>query len=244
MTTLVRVKTSDAVAAHLLDELFTGRLRTGDRIDLDEVARELGVSRAPVREGLMQLERDGLVHLPHYRGAYVEAFDAGTVREAFELYGLLSAVTNRRVAAARDAGVLAELSTLDGALAGAGQVDEYERLAREFRRVVNVAAAGNHLRALLRSFSGLVPAAARFSIEDDLPGERAALHREFEALRDGDPAAAATAAVDHILLTAGNAVAALCRRGVFPAGTSPSPHRASGGREELLSILSLEGGGR
>jgi DNA-binding GntR family transcriptional regulator len=215
MTQLVRVKTSEAVAAYLLDQLFSGRLRSGDRIDLDEVASVLGVSRAPVREGLAQMERDGLVDLPHYRGAFVAAFDADTIREAFELYGLLSSVTNRRAAALGDGGLLQTLSGLDTSLAECEQVDEFERVAREFRRAVNVAAAGNHLKALLRSFNGLVPAAARFSIEDDLPGERAALHREFEALRNGDPAEAAEAAVDHIRLTADNAVAALRRRGVF-----------------------------
>lgn len=216
MTQLVRVKTSEAVAAYLLEQLFGGKLRSGDRIDLDEVASVLGVSRAPVREGLAQMERDGLVDLPHYRGAFVAAFDADTVREAFELYGLLSSVTNRRAAALKDPDLLATLSNLDTSLAGCEQVDEFERVAREFRRAVNLAAAGNHLKALLRSFNGLVPAAARFSIEDDLPGERAALHREFEALRTGDPAEAAEAAVDHIQLTADNAVAALRRRGVFP----------------------------
>jgi DNA-binding GntR family transcriptional regulator len=94
-------------------------------------------------------------------------------------------------------------------------VDEFERLAREFRRVVNVSAAGNHLRALLRTFSGLVPAAARFAIEDALPAERDALRAEYEALRAGDPDVAAQAALDHINLTAANAVAALKRKGVF-----------------------------
>ncbi len=220
MTQLVRFKTSEAVVAYLLDQLFTGKLRGGDRIDLDQVAGALGVSRVPVREGLAQMERDGLVELPHYRGAFVAAFDADTIREAFELYGLLSSVTNRRAAAMGDGALLATLSDLDGTLAACRQVDEFERVAREFRRAVNLAAAGNHLRALLRTFSGLVPAAARFSIEDDMAGERAALHREFEALRSGDPVAAAAAAVGHIQLTAENAIAALRRRGVFGEGGS------------------------
>jgi DNA-binding GntR family transcriptional regulator len=213
--TLQRANTSEAVADHILRLLFSGQLRGGDRIDLDEVAGTLGVSRVPVREGLLQLERDGLVERAHYRRAHVAAFDADTVHEAFELYGMLSALTNRRVAAKGDDGVLETLGKLDESLAGCDDVDEYERLAREFRRVVNLAAAGNHLRALLRTFSGLVPAAARFSIEDALPAERAALHREYEALRAGDPEAAARAAVEHIRMTADTAVRALRRRGVF-----------------------------
>ena len=54
-------------------------------------------------------------------------------------------------------------------------MDEFELVAREFRRVVNVAVAGPHLRALLRSFGGLVPVAARFSIVEAMEAERAAL---------------------------------------------------------------------
>ena len=213
--TLHRAKTSEAVAEHILGLLFDGTLRTGDRIDVDGIAAALGVSRVPVREGLMQLERDGLVRLPHYRGAFVAGFDADTVFEAFELYAMLSALTNRRAAAKADPAVLESLAKLDDALQRCEVVDEFEGLAREFRRVVNVSAAGNHLRALLRTFSGLVPAAARFAIEDALPAEREALRAEYEALRAGDPDAAAQAALDHINLTAANAVAALKRKGVF-----------------------------
>jgi DNA-binding GntR family transcriptional regulator len=212
---LERTNTSEAVAAYLIGQLFDGTLRGGDRIDLDEVARTLGVSRVPVREGLLQLERDGLVDRAHYRRAHVARFDAETVREAFELYGMLSALTNRRVAAKADPGVLETLGKLDEALDGCADVDEFERLAREFRRVVNVAAAGNHLRALLRTFGGLVPAAARFAIEDALPAERAALRAEYHALRSGDPDAAAETAVAHLRITADNAIEVLRRRGVF-----------------------------
>jgi DNA-binding GntR family transcriptional regulator len=215
MTTLVRPKTSEAVAAHLLALLFDGSLRGGDRIDLDAVAAELGVSRVPVREGLLQLERDGLVRLPHYRGAYVAPFTVATIQEAFGLYGLLSALTSRRAAVLTDPGFLAALSRLDGQLATCDDVDEFERVAREFRRAVNLAVAGPHLRALLRSFAGLVPVAARFSIEDDLPGERAALRSEFGTLVARDPDAAAEAALAHVRLTAANAIAALRRRGVL-----------------------------
>jgi DNA-binding GntR family transcriptional regulator len=226
MTRLERTKTSEAVAAYLLGQLFDGTLRGGDRIDLDEVAQTLGVSRVPVREGLAQLERDGLVRLPHYRGAFVAPFDAGTIREAFELYGLLSALTSRRAATRPAAEMLEALTKLDEALSRSEDVDEFERVAREFRRVVNIASAGPHLRALLRSFQGLVPAAARFSIMDAMDSERAALRAEFVALRAGDPEAAARTALEHIALTAENAVAALRRRGVLtdtgPASSSPA----------------------
>jgi len=226
MTPLPRARTSEAVAEYLLSLLFDGRLHGGDRIDLDEVARTLGVSRVPVREGLLHLERDGLVTIPHYRGAFVAPFGIETIREAFDMYGLLSAVTFRRVAVDPSVELLEAITKLDESLAGATDVDEFERLAREIRRVVNVAAAGPNLRALLRSFAGLVPAAARFSIVDAMEDERAATHAEVEAVRSRDPDAAAAATLDHIAMTAGNAIAALRRRGVVTGDESDGDDRA------------------
>jgi DNA-binding GntR family transcriptional regulator len=240
MKPLHRAKTSEAVADHILGLLFDGTLRTGDRIDLDEIAEALGVSRVPVREGLMHLERDGLVRLPHYRGAFVAAFDAATIREAFDLYGLLSALTSRRAAARGEPEVLETLSKLDESLSRSGDVDDFERLAREFRRVINVAAGGPHLRALLRSFGGLVPAAARFSIEDAMERERAALRHEYEAVASGDPDAAARATLEHILLTADNAVHALHRRGILTADSADSAGTVAS-HVKLLGMLEDRG---
>ncbi|MCW3820311.1 GntR family transcriptional regulator [Micromonospora sp. DR5-3] len=246
MAALTRAKTGVAVAEYILGLLFDGTLRSGDRLDLDGIAATLGVSRAPVREALLQLERDGLVEMPHYRGAFVAAFDAGTIREAFELYGMLSALTSSRAATNGDGDLRETLGKLVEALAGCDRVDEFERIAREFRKVVNLATAGPHLRALLRSFNGLVPAAARFSIEDAMDEERAALHREYEALVAGDAEAASAAALDHVLMTAENAVRALGRRGIFPTDASPAdsadrPQRT--GRSQVLGIVRTTAGG-
>ena len=141
MTARSRTTTSEAVAAHLVGLLFDGILSGGDRIDLDDVAGRLGVSRAAVRQGLMLLERDGLVRLSHHRGAFVAPFDAGTIREAFDLYGLLSAEAARRAAASCPPGMLETLTKVDEALGTCTDVDAFEQLAREFRRVVNLAAA-------------------------------------------------------------------------------------------------------
>ncbi|HEY8534210.1 MAG TPA: GntR family transcriptional regulator [Micromonospora sp.] len=235
MTVLTRAKTGVAVAEYILSLLFDGTLRSGDRIDLDGIAATLGVSRAPVREALLQLERDGLVEIPHYRGAFVAPFDADTIREAFQLYGMLSALTASRAAAMGDPAMLTALGELIDALADCHQVEEFERTAREFRKVVNLATAGPHLRALLRSFNGLVPAAARFSIEEAMEDERAALRREYDALVAGDAEEAAAAAFDHVMMTGENAIRALQRRGVFSADAAV--RRDDNDRARILGIV-------
>src|SRR3990172_3485923 len=63
--------------------ILEGRLRPSERINQEQIARELGVSRTPVREALQCLARDGLVDLQPRRGAFVSAFDE---RDGVEIY--------------------------------------------------------------------------------------------------------------------------------------------------------------
>src|SRR3954451_9627039 len=109
---LNRAKTSVAVVDYLLGEILDGRLRPGDRIDLDGVAEELGVSRSPVREAALALERDGIFRMPHHRAVFVEDLDAESVLDEFEIIGLLSGMAVARVADRRDPHVLSELERL------------------------------------------------------------------------------------------------------------------------------------
>ena len=43
------VKEKDQVVAHILDLLMAGRLRSGDRVDRNEIAAALGLSRVPAK---------------------------------------------------------------------------------------------------------------------------------------------------------------------------------------------------
>ncbi len=213
---LVRSKTSDAVAERLLEMIFAGTMQPGDRIDLDAVAEQLGVSRAPVREALLSLERDGVIEMPYHRGTFVAQFDAGTLREAFELYGLLNAVTSARVARRGDPAVIAALERPAADVASATGTEEFEQAAREFRRVLNVAAGGPHLRGLLRTFGGLLPVAARLSMDRSVEQERVLIATELEAIRAGDAERASAITLEHLRLLGEHAVETLRRRGVLP----------------------------
>ena len=56
-----RPPTSEQVSEHVRRLIFDGELHPGDRIPQDAIAAELGVSRIPVREALIEMARDGLV---------------------------------------------------------------------------------------------------------------------------------------------------------------------------------------
>ena len=106
------VKEKDLVVSHVVNLVLTGKLRSGDRLDRNEIAEQLGLSRVPIQEAVVQLEHDGVLSTRYHRGAYVERFDEGVVREHHELYGMLNGIASARAATVRDPKVLDALRTL------------------------------------------------------------------------------------------------------------------------------------
>lgn len=97
--TISYVGKRDAIAQQLRAEIVQGRIRVGDRLRQDEIARRYGVSPTPVREALRVLETQGFVtHEPH-RGVtvadYVGSFEqVYRLREALECLATELAVHN------------------------------------------------------------------------------------------------------------------------------------------------------
>jgi DNA-binding GntR family transcriptional regulator len=80
---------TESVHSAIEQAILSGRLEANTRVNQDAMARELGVSRTPVREALRWLERDGLVRLEPRRGAFVASYSARDVFEIYELRELL-----------------------------------------------------------------------------------------------------------------------------------------------------------
>src|SRR5690348_216510 len=70
---------SDAYEA-LREAILLGRLRPGERVVEAEIARQMGISRGPIREAVRQLEQEDLVVYNPRRGVVV----ARLTREAAE----------------------------------------------------------------------------------------------------------------------------------------------------------------
>src|SRR5882762_11863814 len=51
--------------------ILSGKYRPGDRLNESQIARELNISRIPVREALSQLQEQGLVQNRERRGMFV-----------------------------------------------------------------------------------------------------------------------------------------------------------------------------
>ena len=74
------------------------KLKPGDKILQEKIAREFGVSRTPLMCALKKLEQEKLVQAVPRRGFYVRRFTKEEVLEAFELREILEGLAARRAA--------------------------------------------------------------------------------------------------------------------------------------------------
>ena len=97
-----RPSSGDLVAIHVRTLIFNGELRQGDRVHQDDIARQLGVSRIPVREAIIALDREGWLTITPHRGAFVHGLDEDSLRDHYELLGLVYGLAARRAVSRAD----------------------------------------------------------------------------------------------------------------------------------------------
>jgi DNA-binding GntR family transcriptional regulator len=73
------------IHALLRERIVKGNLLPGNRLQDVQLAAELGVSRTPVREALLRLERDGLVESDPNRGFFVASLSRKEVAEIYPM---------------------------------------------------------------------------------------------------------------------------------------------------------------
>jgi DNA-binding GntR family transcriptional regulator len=102
----------------LLDLIVTGKLKGGEKLNEVRLSKQLQVSRTPLREALLHLEREGLVRSDLRRGFTVEPLSAKEVREIYPLLAHLECLAVRNSAGLL-APVLPELERINRAFSGA-----------------------------------------------------------------------------------------------------------------------------
>lgn len=103
LTTLPRINAqsiSNRVYEILREKILNGEFAPGVRLDIASIAKQLGVSRTPIKEALNQLEIDGLIEINPRSGTYVadltakDVAECCEVRRVLEVYAVELAVQN------------------------------------------------------------------------------------------------------------------------------------------------------
>jgi DNA-binding GntR family transcriptional regulator len=111
----------ESVLDALRGAIISGQYRPGQRLVIDELAAQFGISAIPIREALQQLQADGLVKIEPHVGATVTLIEANLVEEIFDLLEALELMSARRACARMTADQFRQLesiiSQMDGMLA-------------------------------------------------------------------------------------------------------------------------------
>lgn len=139
--------------------IFEGKIKPEEKLTIERIAAEFGISRTPVREALKALETDGIVRIHPHRGAIVQRFDKDELFDRYSVRALLEGHAGERACRADPLGIAADLEAnceaLAAAIAKAKGKDDLDTLrtlmelnARFHERILAASGSATTLRML------------------------------------------------------------------------------------------------
>lgn len=203
------------IEVEVREAILRGVFKPGERLVESVIATQLGVSRAPVREVLSALEREGLVVNIPRRGNFVISFTEKDIDEIYSLRLLLEIGALRRAITRIKKADLVKMQSMVNKLGEANLKQEDQlvmvRMDLSFHEYIYELAdhsrmhnIWNHLRMQTQLLIGLTTKTHEY------PNQPKELHqRILDALRTGDLVSAEAALTAHILDAQQRALSAL-----------------------------------
>jgi DNA-binding GntR family transcriptional regulator len=188
----------------LKEKILTQKLRAGDSLSEVDLAKELGVSRTPVREALLQLQKDMLLEILPNRGAHVTFITLQDLKDTFQLLQILEGTATRLAAEQIDLEKLADLEKEFISLRRKGDTIDYEeeqRIGVRFHELILQSTGNGRMIDILQSIRKQIRTLCLNSIKR--PGRaNEAIQEHLEvisALKNRDGSAAENAMVTHVI---------------------------------------------
>ena len=147
----LREKIASMIRASIID----GRIAAGEKLREPVLSRQLGVSRTPLREALLQLDSEGFVEMTPRRGAVVRPLSKQDAAETYEVKGALEALAARLACERMDPDTLRKLRDINDRIAslrrarGADQA-RILQLNTEFHQTLTDASGNEKLSQYVR----------------------------------------------------------------------------------------------
>ena len=146
----------EAVYQQLKTAILRGVFRPGQTLRQEDVARQLGVSRGPLREALPKLEAEGMIIATPHRGCTVVSLAPAEIMEIFELRAMLEASLAKAAARKKEPNAVRRLreiaSTMRSLEVSTNEAADHQRwfdLNYELHDILlAVAGRRHHLRVL------------------------------------------------------------------------------------------------
>jgi DNA-binding GntR family transcriptional regulator len=150
------VSATRRVEGHLRTAIHTGKLRPRQRIIEEDLAHEFNLSRGPVREALLRLERDGLVVTTARRGTFVRDISLNEIGVVFRMRAKLEGLCVRYMredTSANSAELLNEALKKLKKAADKGNDEQFVQADMDLHRVIWKSA---HQPLLFRALSSIM----------------------------------------------------------------------------------------
>lgn len=194
----------DWILRNLRERIASSELAAGERLVERDISADYGISRGPVREAIMILEREGLIVSHPYRGAVVAEIPRQEIAEILVPIRLvIEKVAFRDAAKAENAQLLAALEMIVQQMESAAQPLDARRLADlDVAFHETVIAAAQHTQSL-QIWRTIQPRVRAYFLRDaphhDSPHAVVEQHRALlDALTSGDPQRAEAKITEHI----------------------------------------------
>ena len=199
------VSKTERVYAVLRRRIRELSLAPGAPLRKEEIALELGVSRAPVSEAISRLAEEGLIDVFPQHGSFVALIRAADVRESLFLRTALEVEAMRRLAPAAETKVLARLDeniARQTAALAAGNLEAFYDLDEALHAAMFGAIESPRALRLLDASRAPLDRVRRLALpESGRPEQTLAEHRALvEAIRSGDGEYAAAAMRAHLAM--------------------------------------------
>ncbi len=218
----------DSAADYLREQILTGQLTPGTKIDQDEISDALGVSRLPVREALIELANEGLVDAVPRRGAFVARLERADIVDHYRVFGLVAGLAASRAATSLTDAQLVELRQVHESFLAATDADAQATWNHEFHKRINRAGGSRRLVSVLALLSRSLP--VRYF--EFVPGWAAASGRHHDrilaALEQRDAHEAQRVMEHHVTESGELAVEILQEMGYWDGGTESAGTRGTG----------------
>lgn len=218
MRKLRRSNLSEEAYVAVKAALLSARYSPGERVGVEELSRQLGVSRTPVWDALNRLEAQGMVEIIPRKGVYLLTFSPDKARELYVIREALESMATRLAAELlneRQIDALKKSLETQEACLDSENVDGYAMATITFHNCIVEATGNRTLERMLMSVYAQVQALRLRTLYLPLRLRASfAEHRGiFDALVRRDPSAAEEAARRHMRRTTADALNILAQTG-------------------------------
>lgn len=183
-------KVSDAIYAVLRNRIIDGSLASGSPLREEKIAREMGVSRTPVREALQRLESNEFVVARPRKGLVVKGLSEEDLIDIFQIREALEGMAARLAARNARPADIAALEALVDEMEAVKDEDagRLRALTGEFHLRVAKCTDNDRLHRMIRELQDRVRQFGDSTLFlPDQPSEALREHRNLAAaIRDGD----------------------------------------------------------